>query len=226
MKLLADCHLYAFVDTAYLRGRAPAQVARELCEGGADLIQLRAKSAAKREVQAMAEAILPVTRSFGVGLVINDHLDIAREVGAEFCHLGQEDFFGKGLTQVSALGSKGEHRIGIGLSSHAAFQAERAVQAGADYLGVGPVFATNTKPEAAPVTLDYVRWAAENITAPWFAIGGINLANLDTVLAAGATRICAVSAILEAPDIAAACREFTQKLETARLQRGNPSTNG
>ncbi len=215
MKLLADCYLYAFVDTAYLHGRAPAEIARQLCDGGADLIQLRAKGVSKQDVTAMAEAVLPIARAAGIGLVINDHLDVAQKVGAEFCHLGQEDFFGAGLMQVSSLQPSGAHRVGIGLSSHAALEAEKAVAAGADYLGVGPVFATNTKPNAKPVTLDYVRWAAENITVPWFAIGGINLTNLDSVLAAGATRVCAVSAILESPDICRACAEFKKKLEKA-----------
>jgi thiamine-phosphate pyrophosphorylase len=101
MKPLADCRLYAFVDTTYLRGRAPELVAQQLCDGGADLIQLRAKKSAPDEIRRMAEAILPVTRRANVGLVINDHPDIARETGAEFCHLGQEDFFEAGHTHVS-----------------------------------------------------------------------------------------------------------------------------
>ena len=103
MKPLADCRLYAFVDTTYLRGRAPELVAQQLCDGGADLIQLRAKTSTPDEIRRMAEAILPVTRRANVGLVINDHLDIARETGAEFCHLGQEDFFDAGYKNVSEL---------------------------------------------------------------------------------------------------------------------------
>ena len=88
--------------------------------------------------------------------------------------------------------------------------------AGAEYLGVGPVYPTGTKPTAKPVTLEYVRWAAANLRLPWFAIGGINLANLDDVLAAGAQRICVVSAILNAEDPAAACRKFKDRLRLAR----------
>ena len=83
MKPLADCKLYAFVDTAYLHGRAPEVVAQQLCDGGADLIQLRAKTSSPAEIRRMAEAIAPVLRKANVGLVINDHLDIAREVGAD-----------------------------------------------------------------------------------------------------------------------------------------------
>jgi thiamine-phosphate pyrophosphorylase len=79
-------------------------------------------------------------------------------------------------------------------------------------VAIGPVFATGTKPTAKPVTLDYVRWAAANVRVPWFAIGGITLQNLDDVLAAGATRICVVSAILNADDVAAECRKFRARL--------------
>ena len=90
----------------------------------------------------------------------------------------------------------------IGLSTHAAGASGRAVTAEADYIAIGPVYATGTKPGAKPVTLDYVRWAAANVRIPWFAIGGINIENLDeSLLAAGAQRICVVSAILNAPDI-------------------------
>lgn len=211
MKPLPDCRLYTFVDTAYLHGRTPKSVAQQLCDGGSDIIQLRAKNSTPEEVRKMAEAILPVTRRAGVGLVINDHLSIARELGAEFCHLGQEDFFDSGHKHVNQLQGQ-ESKAKIGLSTHAPEQARRAVAADPDYIAIGPVYATGTKPTAKPVTLEYVRWAAANVVIPWFAIGGINLKNLDEVLAAGAQRICVVSAILNAPDIAEACREFKARI--------------
>jgi len=212
MKPLVDCKLYAFVDTTYLAGRAPEVVAQQLCDGGADLIQLRAKTSSPDEIRRMAEAIAPVLRKANVGLVINDHLDIAREVGAEICHMGQEDFFDAGRRQVSEIrNSKDEIRIG--LSSHAPEQAQRAIAAGADYIAIGPVYATGTKPTAKPVTLEYVRWAAANVRIPWFAIGGINEQTIAAVLEAGAKRICVVSAILNARDVAYACAEFRRKLD-------------
>ena len=211
MKPLADCKLYTFVDTAYLNGRAPELVAQQLCDGGSDLIQLRAKNSPPDEIRALAEKILPITRRANVGLVINDYDDIARELDADFCHLGQEDFFDAGYKSVIELWGM-ERVLRIGLSTHSPEQAKRALAAGPDYIAIGPVFATGTKPTAKPVTLDYVRWAAENVTIPWFAIGGINLENLGDVLAAGATRICVVSAILNAPDITKACAEFRRRL--------------
>ena len=216
MKPLADCRLYTFVDTAYLDGRDPVGLAQQLCEGGADLVQLRAKGVDPSGVRALAESLLPVTRAAGVRLVINDHPEIAKELGVEVCHLGQEDFFDAGHRKISELASPGS-RMEFGLSTHAPEQAVRAVEAGPDYVAIGPVFATATKPGRPAVTLDYVRWAAANVRIPWFAIGGITLGNLDSVLAAGATRICVVSAILRAPDVAGACREFLR-----RLPRGSP----
>jgi thiamine-phosphate pyrophosphorylase len=211
VKPLADCKLYAFVDTAYLCRRAPEVVAQQLCDGGADLIQLRAKTSTAVEIRQMAETIIPITRRAKVGFVINDHLDIAREIGAEICHLGQEDFFDAGHQHVSEVrGQRSE--VSIGLSTHAPAQAERAVAAGADYVAIGPIYATGTKPTAKPVTLEYVRWAAANVKVPWFAIGGINLQTIDAVLEAGGKRICVVSAILNAPDIAKACAEFRKRL--------------
>jgi thiamine-phosphate pyrophosphorylase len=211
VKPLAECRLYTFVDTAYLNGRAPELVAQQLCDGGSDLIQLRAKKSSPDEIRAMAEKILPVTKRANVGLVINDHLEIARDLGAEFCHLGQEDFFDAGFTRCSEVRSQ-KSEVRIGLSTHSPEQAKRALAAGPDYIAIGPVYATGTKPGAKPVTLDYVRWAAANVTIPWFAIGGVNLQTLGDVLAAGAKRVCVVSAILNAQDVAKACAEFRARM--------------
>lgn len=229
---LAECSLYTFVDTAYLRGREPGEVARQLCDGGSDLIQLRAKTSTPDEIRRMAEALLPITRAAGIGLVINDHWALARDVGAEFCHLGQEDFFelggcprgdgnrapwepqGGGAPGL-APSLPGPARLQFGLSSHTPDQAQRAIAAGAAYIAIGPVYATPTKPAAKPVTLEYVRWAAANVKIPWFAIGGINLRTIDEVLGAGARRVCVLSAILNSIDVAKACQQFKQRLLSA-----------
>ena len=211
MKPLAECRLYTFVDTAYLHGRKPEEVARALCDGGSDLIQLRAKNSAEDEVRRLAEVILPVTNAAGVGLVINDHPKIAHQLGAAVCHLGQEDFFDGGYTMADQVRGC-PPAFKLGLSTHAPEQAQRAIRARPDYIAIGPIYPTGTKPTAKPVTLEYVRWAAANVRIPWFAIGGVNLQTLDDVIAAGATRICVVSAILNAPDVAKACREFRQRL--------------
>lgn len=214
MKPLAECRLYAFVDTAYRRNRSLAEITRQLCDGGADIIQFRAKGQSHQWILDSAKEIIPITRAANVPLVINDHTDIAVAVGAQYCHLGQEDFFDAGYSHISELECQ-LPSIKFGLSTHAPAQASQSLLAGADYIAIGPVYATPTKPGRPPVNLEYVRWAAANISLPWFAIGGITLANLDDILAAGARRICVVSAILDAPDIAAACHQFKERLASA-----------
>ena len=206
MKPLADCQLYTFVDTAYLNNRSPADIAEALCLGGSDIIQLRAKSASVAEIRNLAYLMAPILEKHSVHFVVNDHPEIAREVGA-ICHLGQEDFFDAGRNHVSELGG-----ISVGLSTHAPDQAKRAVAAAPVYIATGPVFATATKAGAKPVTTEYIRWVADNVSLPWFAIGGIDLANVQSVLDAGAVRICVVSAILNASDIAGACHSFRKRL--------------
>lgn len=207
MKPLSECVLYAFIDTAYLQGRKPGDVAAQLCAGGADIIQVRAKGCSKAEVRALAHQVLPITRASGVWLVLNDYVDVAADVGADICHLGQEDFFDAGYTHVDQLPGR-RNGLRIGLSTHAPAQAERAVAAGADYVAIGPIYPTGTKPSAKPVTLEYVRWAAKHVKIPWFAIGGVNETTLPDVLAAGARRVCIVSAILNAVDVASQCKKF------------------
>jgi thiamine-phosphate pyrophosphorylase len=207
VKPLQECRLYTFIDAAYLRGRDPAAVARELCEGGSDLIQLRAKGQTTQHVRELAEVLLPITRSANVALVVNDYPELAQALGVELCHLGQEDYFDSGIRST----------VPFGLSSHSPEQAKRAAAVCPAYIAVGPVYATGTKPGAKPVTLDYVRWAAANLTLPWFAIGGITLDNLGAVLGAGARRICVVSAILNAPNVREACQAFAERVRSAPL---------
>jgi len=212
MRKISDCKLYTFVDTSYLKGRTPDEIARQLCDGGSDIIQLRAKSENKETIIRIAETILPITEKAQIPLVINDYPDIAKRVGAQFCHLGQEDFFDAGYKSVDEIAGVTK-TIGLGLSSHTIEQVQRAVFAKPDYIAVGPVFPTATKPQVKPVTLELVKWASKNVIIPFFAIGGINLINIDEVLSAGARRICVVSAILANTDIEKVCKQFKKKLE-------------
>ena len=143
--------------------------------------------------------------------IINDRVDIAHILGADGVHLGQED-----IDINSARDLLGKDSI-IGLSTHCPEQAQIAVESGADYIGVGPVFVTPTKPGRSAVGLEYVRWAYENITIntniPWFAIGGINLENLNQVLDAGASRIAVVRAIINAENPEVVSRSFLEAIK-------------
>ena len=212
MKPLEECLLYAFVDWDWLNDRDPLSVAEQLIEGGADIIQLRAKKVDPALLLPMARRIYAVTERADVPLVINDHLSMAKEIGADLCHLGQEDFFESGKLTVSDLNPG---PVKIGLSTHSPEQAARSLRAGPAYIAIGPVFQTPTKPSAPAVTLQYVRWAAKNVTIPWFAIGGIKLENLEEVIEAGARRICVVSGILNSSNIVKACQSFKKPLLSA-----------
>ncbi len=208
---LADCRLYTFIDSAYLHGRSPTELAKQLCAGGSDIIQLRAKDWSTAEQQSAAEAIAPILEAEGVHFVINDLPEIAKTLPSPFVHLGQEDFFDAGYQHVTDLFPQ-QPRPLIGLSTHAPDQCQRAINAGADYVAIGPIYATGTKPTAKPVTLAYVQWAAENVTLPWFAIGGINSSTLPDVIASGAKRVCIVSDILNHPHPDRACQAIRDAL--------------
>jgi thiamine-phosphate pyrophosphorylase len=141
-----------------------------------------------------------VTQRLGVPLVVNDRPDLAVLCGADFVHVGQDDL------PVDAARRFG---IGVGLSTHARREIDAA---DADYIGVGPVFATPTKEGRPAVGLELVRYAAERARSPWFAIGGIDVSNADDVIAAGARRIAVLRAIGDAADPEQTARELREKL--------------
>lgn len=154
-----------------------------------------------------------MTRRYDVPFIVNDYIDIALEVDADGIHLGQGD------TPLPVARELVGGKI-IGISTHAIEEALLAEQQGADYIGVGPVYPTATKAGAAPVTLSYVREVAEKIRIPFVAIGGIKLHNADEVIAAGATRICAVTEIVGNPDVRGTCEAFIRKLEQGGTAHG------
>jgi thiamine-phosphate pyrophosphorylase len=202
---LANCRLYGFIDTTYLAGRQPAEVARQLIAGGVDILQVRAKELPTPQRVALALAIIGVAMPRNVPVIVNDDIDAAFESGADGVHLGQEDWAATSRDRLHNM------RI-VGLSTHSLEQALRAERDGANYIGVGPVFPTGTKPGVPPVGVGLVKEVAARVAAPFFAIGGITLDNVDEVLAAGATRVAVVSALLNAPDPAKAAKAFKRKL--------------
>lgn len=199
------CRLYGFIDTAYLAGRSPADLTRQLVAGGVDIIQVRAKEFTHAQRVELALAVIGVAFRAGVPVIVNDDLDAAYESGADGVHLGQEDWAVVDRKKLAGI------RI-IGISTHSLAQAQQAERDGATYIGVGPVFPTGTKPNVKPVGLELVKQVAANVTVPFFAIGGITLQNIAEVHTAGATRVAVVSAILNAPDVAAAAKKLKEKL--------------
>jgi thiamine-phosphate pyrophosphorylase len=156
--------------------------------GGVDIVQIREKTLADGELLRALRHAREVTRRLGVPLVVNDRPDLARLAEADFVHVGQDDM------PVAAARTFG---VGVGQSTHAP---PELAATRADYAGVGPVYATPTKAGRPGVGLEYVRHATTHARVPWFAIGGIDETNVTEVVAAGASRIAVVRAIVDAAD--------------------------
>jgi len=204
---VADARLYLCTDAREDRGDF-ADFLRAAYAGGVDIIQLRDKSLeAARELELLAE-LRSVAAEFGKLWAVNDRADIAVLSGAPVFHVGQKD-----LPRPAARSLVGPS-VSLGLSCHDPAQAAAAAaDPEADYFCVGPLWATPTKPGRAAVGLSLVEHAASLYTAkPWFAIGGVDLSNVDAVVAAGASRIVVVRAITEATDPTAAAAELRSRL--------------
>lgn len=169
--------------------------------GGVDIVQVREKALPDGALLRALREAREATSRLGVPLVVNDRPDLGVLAGADAVHVGQEDV---PVAEARRFGLR------VGLSTHAPREVDAA---DADYLGVGPVFETPTKVDRPAVGLELVRHAAARARVPWFAIGGIDRTNVETVVAAGATRIAVVRAIGEAPDPEAAARELRAALE-------------
>jgi thiamine-phosphate pyrophosphorylase len=204
---LADARLYLCTDARTARGDL-ADFADAALRGGVDVIQLREKGLEARDELAALEVLADAARRHGALLAVNDRADVALAAGADVLHLGQDD-----LPVPWARRVVGDDVV-IGRSTHDEAQAAAAaVEDGADYFCTGPCWPTPTKPGRPAPGLDLVRATAAAAPArPWFAIGGIDHARLDEVLAAGATRIVVVRAITEADDPEAAARTLRDRL--------------
>jgi|SRR5579884_771394 len=205
---LAAARLYVVTEAAHDATRVEA-VVRAACRGGAGVVQLRRKGDEGLALLRLAERCRSITAEAGVLFVVNDRLDVAMACGADGVHLGQDDL---PLTVARRLWPAGL----VGRSTHSLAQALAAVEEGADYIGVGPVHATPTKPGRPAVGLPCVREAAAHVRIPWFAIGGVDASTVGAVLDAGARRVAVVRAVCDAPDVAEAARALRTALD-ARL---------
>lgn len=200
-RLLAQSSLYLVID-GLDGGEKLAQTVGQALAGGVGIVQLREKRRRGSFLLGAAKVVRDLCKQAGALFILNDLPALAVAVGADGVHLGQED-----IAVPIARRLVGEDLL-IGLSTHSPSQVEAAQGCGADYIGVGPVFPTPTKPGRPAVGVELVRFAAQRSTLPWFAIGGIDATNVGEVAAAGAKRVAVVRALANAADPASAARQL------------------
>lgn len=197
-----DYRLYLVTDREILGGRDLPHCIEQAILGGVTLVQLREKSISTREFLELALKVKEVTTRYGVPLIINDRLDIALAIDAEGLHIGQDD-----LPMPIARRLLGPNKI-IGVSASTLEEALLAQEQGADYLGVGAMFATPTKTDAKLVTLEQLTEIKESVLLPIVAIGGIHEGNVQQVMSSGIDGVSVVSAILAQDDIKSAAHQL------------------
>lgn len=198
-----DVTLCLVTDRRALRGVSLPEAVSQALRGGCTMVQLREKATATRTFYALARQVKAVTDAWRVPLIINDRADVALAVGAAGLHIGQSDLPLRAARRLlpNAL---------IGVSVTTVEEALTAAGAGADYLGVGAMFPSATKPDAAAVSLETLRRIRRATGLPLPAIGGVNAANAPLLRAMGADGVAAISAILAQPDIALAARRIRE----------------
>ena len=163
--------------------------------GGADIVQLRSKTLRDAELFRIGSRFRRIANRFRKLFFVNDRIDLALAVEADGVHLGQDDLSMEGVRKIVAPG-----RLLVGRSTHSLIQALRAEREGVDYIGVGPIFETPTKPAYRPVGLDLIREVKQRVRLPFVCIGGVDRQNIHQVFEAGATRVAVVRAIFGASD--------------------------
>ncbi|WP_413380192.1 thiamine phosphate synthase [Alkalihalobacillus sp. 1P02AB] len=205
---MKDFRLYAITGEEFHTGRDLIEVMEEAILGGVDIIQLRDKESSRKVVFEKAKKLRELTKKHNVTFIVNDYIDIALAVDADGVHIGQDDM---PLADVRKL--VGPDKM-IGVSTHAVEEAKEAEAGGADYIGVGPIFPTNSKKDVVdPVTTAYIQEVKEVVEIPFVAIGGIKLHNVGQVIEAGATRICMISEIVGAEDVKGTAEKFIKILD-------------
>jgi thiamine-phosphate pyrophosphorylase len=205
---LKQVDIYPVTCERLSNGRSNLEVLKAVIQGGARIIQLREKEYSGKKMYDLALKFREITTKAGVLLIINDHVDIALAVEADGVHLGQNDFPLKAAIKIAP-------ELLIGASTHSLKEAIQAQKEGADYINIGPIFPTGTKegierflgPEA-------IAAISPEIDVPFTVMGGISESNLDQVLTNGARRVAMVTAITQAPDIAAQVKSLREKIQS------------
>jgi thiamine-phosphate pyrophosphorylase len=210
---LAPARLYLVCDAAP-GGRELSEVLPAAIAGGVDIVQLRDKTLDEVELLATARGAAELCGRLGALFVVNDRPTVAHEAGADGVHVGQEDMLAEEVRDLV-----GPDML-IGLSTHAPGEIDAAAIAPVDYIGVGPIHATPTKPGRPAVGLELVRYAVAHATVPFFAIGGLDAGNIGEVVSAGASRACVLRAVANAEDPERAARELRGLLDATPMPRG------
>lgn len=195
-RLMREGGLYGLTAEKFSLGRRNADVVRAMLDGGIHIIQYREKTKKMGLKYEECLELRAMTREAGAAFIVNDDIDLALLTGADGVHVGQEDL------PVQAVRALVGENMAVGLSTHSPEQARAAVSFGADYIGVGPIFATRTKEDVcAPVGFEYLDFVVRNIDLPFVAIGGIKEHNLKAVADHGARCMALVTEITAAEDI-------------------------
>lgn len=200
---------YGIVDLGYVAEENVISATQDLLEGGAEILQLRAKGLPLEVVESLAKEIAPICRAAGIPFIVNDFPEIAKRVVADGVHIGQDD---GSLADVRAV--VGEDML-VGRSTHSPEQAQGALEEGFDYIGFGPLFPTPTKKGRLGMGMENVASVQSTVGGqiPVFCIGGVRRDNLDEVIAAGARRVVVVSDVLVAKSILTAAAEVVAQLK-------------
>jgi thiamine-phosphate pyrophosphorylase len=206
MSVLSECRLYGIIDLGYVEASDTAPIAEQMIEGGVDLIQLRGKNKSIEELVELSKELHELTAKSATPLIVNDYAEVASSTPVQGVHVGQDD------DSIEVVRQKVARDILVGKSTHSLEQACAAEREGADYIGFGPIFATPTKPDYAPIGLENITRVHAEVNLPIFCIGGINIDNLQRVIDAGAKRVVMVSALLKAHNIVDYARCATDML--------------
>jgi len=204
--------LYVILDRQFLVGREEVDVARQIIEGGARVIQLRDKQSKKGDLLLVAQKVRELCSQTGIPFIINDYLDLVMAVDADGLHVGQEDL------PLSVIRRELPIDKIVGCSVKTLSQATKAQTEGADYIAVGSIFPTATKRGATVVGMDMLKEIKQTISTPVVAIGGINQNNVDEVVAAGADAIAVISAVLGEKDVKGAVQKLVTKIDLRKEQ--------
>ncbi len=206
---LRKAGLYCIIDRELIGRRSPVTIAKQMIAGGARLIQYRDKRSERGDVHRACTRLQPVLRKAGALFIVNDYPDVAVAVGADGVHVGVEDM------PVDACRAVVGDEMIVGRSSHSLEEALEGAAQAVDYIAVGAVFSTSTKPEYSVVGPELVRRVRGRVPLPVFAIGGINAQNLDDVLAARPAGVVIASDILRAPSIARHVQSLSRRIRSA-----------